>query len=306
MSAVKKKTYPSPRKKKLVRLAWLDPDAALNFGYALHAADDEGLKGTAEGRLANRQADKFNSLTAAEGTPDWEYLTQVETIVLSHARGITRRKKAQLEELRNAARQHMEALQNFRGSRSQSNLLNILYSKAGMNGLLMALLAGIGYFLAQTIGPFLLPYLPQSAHDGRAPSFLAALIFAGLGRFVSAKWTDFSQSRIERNYQRLYHRAKLTYEQGKLDEIQKHREWLCILWKQYMGEEYPEKPSYAVVIKADINTEIGLQEMQTESQQSDIRNAIEHSRAWLRRRWRGGEEHPPTTAEHPTSSGNIL
>ncbi len=301
MTTISKTTAKRPRqgRKKLVTMTWLDPDAALNFAYAIHAADDEGLRGTVEGRQANRQADKFSTLSARRGTPDWEYLTQVENIVLSHARSITRDKKAQLEELKNARIQYQTALQTFRGSRSQSNLLNILYSKAGMRGIVMALSGGIGYFFAQTVGPFLLPYLPEAAHSGQAPSLLLGLIFAGVSRIVSAKMSDFSQTRIEGNYQSRCQRARLVYEENKLEGIQKSREWLCMLWKQYMGEEYPETPSYALVIKAEINTEKGLQAVQNESQKSDFQRLRSHLWFLVWGRWKGRENRRPAV---PTTS----
>ena len=256
----------SPRQK-LVLYEWLDPDTALDFAYATHSADDESIMGTSEGELAKREALLFRSLTAPPETPDWSYLAQVSLIVFSHARGITRRKKAQLRDLAAAQAQYDEAHERLKGSQTEGAISNLLRSI----GFVPALLGAMGYFFAQTIGPFLLPYMPESTpHSGVWPSLLAMFMFGGVGKILSARWTAFSLNRISSTYRQRCQMARLIYERGKYEEIKNNRMKLSHLWKGYTGQTYPETASYALVIAGDLKTEEMLQQAQTQYQMSDV------------------------------------
>ena len=117
------------------------------------------------------------------------------------------------------------------------------------------LMAGIGFTLAQTIGPFITDYLPEDARVGKAPSFLSALFFAAIGKLVSTRLHDLHTARINRHYEERYHLAKEVYEEGKLEEHRVHDAKLRTLWREYVGEEYPDTGSHALVIAGDLATE---------------------------------------------------
>ncbi len=251
----------------LQTMAWLDPVTAINYGYALHASDDQELKDTNEGATAQMLADKFRNLSAEPGTPDESYLTQVQLVILSHARGITRRKKIQIQELRDAKVESDERLGRIQ-SRGLTTWLNVLYTRGGMMIFATVFMGAIGYLMAQTIGPFLVEYLPDDSKAGGPPSKLAAVFFAGVGKYLSTRWSDLTQNRIVEMYDRRVFEARTVYEQGKLDEIRIHREKLMFLWKEYMGTDYPETASYALVIAGDLRTQIRVHQHRVDSGRS--------------------------------------
>src|SRR5215470_13250854 len=77
-------------------------DEALNIGYAIHSADDPALRDKLTQEDARLVAKKFLALEAEPGSPDEAYLNSVRAIVLSHARGISRRKERYIQDLKAA------------------------------------------------------------------------------------------------------------------------------------------------------------------------------------------------------------
>jgi hypothetical protein len=261
---------PGRKKKTRPKFWWLNPDVLLDFAYAIHASGDISHGDSIAREIAKEQARVFLALTAEVGTADWTYLVEAKGIVTSHSLGITRRKRNMLDDLAAAGKRYLDMNEQLKGSRNQSMFINVLYSKAGLQGMTMALVAGIGYFLAQTIGPFLTTYLPMEARQGRAPSILMGLVFAGIAKYVNSVYSDFRTTRISDIYREAIQMARLTYEEGKLDEYKVHRAELCLLWQKYTGKKYPQTPRYEMVLEADVRTEQLRKVMSDESARSGV------------------------------------
>ena len=99
-------------------------DEALNIGYAIHSADDPALRDKLTQEDARLVAKKFLALEAEPGSPDEAYLNSVRAIVLSHARGISRRKERYIQDLKAAQLRRRRQRNSIRQSRRSNDWLS--------------------------------------------------------------------------------------------------------------------------------------------------------------------------------------
>ncbi len=223
-------------------------DEALDIGYALHAADDPALAGTnqqAEARLIYTQ---FSNLKTEPGTPEDAYLRCIHGIVLSHARGISRRKDHWIKELNAAASDCKKKLDKIREAHWKTNGLNAVWI------MLKPLALGLSGYLAAQLLELILPAGVHEQTGTKLPSILVALVFVLIGRSVTFLIHDAKRSRIDNELKARNYHATLAYELGKRQEYRIYRQRLCEAWLQYTGEEYPQTASYELVMAGDIET----------------------------------------------------
>src|SRR5258708_39455857 len=99
-------------------------DQALTIGYAIHSADDQALRDKLTQENARIVAKKFLALEAQPGSPEEAYLTCVRAIVLSQARGISRRKERYIQDLKAAQLRRRRQRNRIRQSRRSNEWLS--------------------------------------------------------------------------------------------------------------------------------------------------------------------------------------
>jgi hypothetical protein len=223
-------------------------DEALNIGYAIHSADDPALRDKLTQEDARLVAKKFLALQAGPGSPDEAYLNCVRAIVLSQARGITRRKERYIQDLKAAQLRRRRQREAIRRSRRSNDWLNSAWRLLG------PLILGLtGYLFAHVLATFV-PDEVATQTGSRIPAILMGLVFVAIGRSVGFYLNEAQRNKIESEYNSRCYLAFLTYEIGKLKEFRQYRKQLCEAWLQYTGEEYPITASYCMVMESDIET----------------------------------------------------
>jgi hypothetical protein len=223
-------------------------DEALDIGYALHAADDPALEGKIQQQEAQYVYDSFRGLKAEPNSAEDAYLRCIHGIVLSHARGITRRKDLWIKDLQAAAKCRSDELDKIREAHWKNNGLNVIWI------LLKPLILGIsGYLVAQLLGLI----LPEEVHQQtgtKLPSILVGLVFILIGRSITFLVKEAQRTQIETEFKVRSYQAILAYDLGKRQEYRLYRLRLCEAWLHYTGEEYPVTASYEMVMAGDIET----------------------------------------------------
>jgi hypothetical protein len=223
-------------------------DEALNIGYAIHSADDPALRDKLTQEDARLVAKRFLALQAEPGSPDEAYLNCVRAIVLSQARGITRRKERYIQDLKAAQLRRRRQREAIRRSRRSNDWLNSAWRLLG------PLILGLtGYLFAHVLATFV-PDEVATQTGSRIPAILMGLVFVAIGRSVGFYLNEAQRNKIESEYNSRCYLAFLTYEIGKLKEFRQYRKQLCEAWLQYTGEEYPITASYCMVMESDIET----------------------------------------------------
>jgi hypothetical protein len=223
-------------------------DEALNIGYAIHSADDPALRDKLTQEDARLVARKFLALEAEPGSPDESYLNCVRAIVLSHARGISRRKERYIQDLKAAQLRRRRQRDAIRRSRRSNDWLNSAWRLLG------PLILGLtGYLFAHVVAVFV-PDEVATQTGSRIPAILMGLVFVAIGRSVGFYLNEMQRNKIESEYNSRCYLAFLTYEIGKLKEFRQYRKQLCEAWLEYTGEEYPITASYCMVMESDIET----------------------------------------------------
>jgi len=223
-------------------------DEALNIGYAIHSADDPALRDKLTQEDARLVAKKFLALQAEPGSPDEAYLNSVRAIVLSQARGITRRKERYIQDLKAAQLRRRRQRNSIRQSRRSNDWLSTAWRLLG------PLILGLtGYLFAHILATFV-PDEVATQTGSRIPAILMGLVFVAIGRSVGFYLNEMQRNKIESEYNSRCYLAFLTYEIGKLKEFRQYRKQLCEAWLQYTGEDYPITASYCMVMESDIET----------------------------------------------------
>jgi hypothetical protein len=223
-------------------------DEALNIGYAVHSADDPALRDKLTQENARIVAKKFLALEAQPGSPDEAYLNSVRAIVLSQARGISRRKERYIQDLKAAQLRRRRQRNSIRQSRRSNDWLSSAWRLLG------PLILGLtGYLSAHLLAVFV-PEDVASQTGSRIPAILMGLVFVAIGRSIGFYLNEMQRNKIESEYNSRCYLAFLTYEIGKLKEFRQYRRQLCEAWLQYTGEEYPITASYQMVMESDIET----------------------------------------------------
>jgi hypothetical protein len=223
-------------------------DEALNIGYAMHSADDPALTGKLAQQNARIVVKQFLALQAVPGTPEEGYLNCVRAIVLSQARGITRRKERYINDLKTAQVQRRRKRNAIREARRSTDWLNSAWRVLG------PLILGLAGFLsAHVIGAFV-PKDVAAETGSKIPAILMGLVFVFVGRSAGFYLGEMKRNQIEAEYNSRCYLAFLSYELGKLKEFRQYRKQLCEAWLVYAGEEYPVTASYLMVMESDIET----------------------------------------------------
>jgi hypothetical protein len=223
-------------------------DEALNIGYAIHSADDPALRDKLTQEDARLVARKFLALEAEPGSPDEAYLNSVRAIVLSHARGISRRKERYIQDLKAAQLRRRRQRNSIRQSRRSNDWLNSAWRLLG------PLILGLSGYLSAHVLAMFVPDEVATQTGSRIPAILMGLVFVAIGRSIGFYLNEMQRNKIESEYNSRCYLAFLTYEIGKLKEFRQYRKQLCEAWLQYSGEEYPITASYCMVMESDIET----------------------------------------------------
>ena len=223
-------------------------DEALNIGYAIHSADDPALRDKLTQENARLVAKKFLALEAQPGSPDEAYLNSVRAIVLSQARGISRRKERYIQDLKAAQLRRRRQRNSIRQSRRSNDWLSSAWRLLG------PLILGLSGYLSAHLLAVFVPEEVATQTGSRVPAILMGLVFVAIGRSVGYYLNEMQRNKIESEYNSRCYLAFLTYEIGKLKEFRQYRKQLCEAWLQYTGEEYPITASYQMVMESDIET----------------------------------------------------
>ena len=223
-------------------------DEALNIGYAIHSADDPALRDKLTQEDARLVAKKFLALEAEPGSPDEAYLNCVRAIVLSHARGISRRKERYIQDLKAAQLRRRRQRNSIRQSRRSNDWLNSAWRLLG------PLILGLSGYLSAHLLSVFVPEEVATQTGSKIPAILMGLVFVAIGRSIGFYLNEMQRNKIESEYNSRCYLAFLTYEIGKLKEFRQYRKQLCEAWLQYTGEEYPITASYCMVMESDIET----------------------------------------------------
>jgi hypothetical protein len=223
-------------------------DEALNIGYAIHSADDQALRDKLTQENARIVAKKFLALEAQPGSPDEAYLNSVRAIVLSQARGISRRKERYIQDLKAAQLRRRRQRNRIRQSRRSNDWLSSAWRLLG------PLILGLSGYLSAHLLAVFVPDEVATQTGSRIPAILMGLVFVAIGRSVGFYLNETQRNKIESEYNSRCYLAFLTYEIGKLKEFRQYRKQLCEAWLQYTGEEYPITASYQMVMESDIET----------------------------------------------------
>jgi len=223
-------------------------DEALNIGYAIHSADDPALRNKLTQENARLVAKKFLALEAQPGSPDEAYLNSVRAIVLSQARGISRRKERYIQDLKAAQLRRRRQRNSIRQSRRSNDWLSSAWRLLG------PLILGLSGYLSAHLLAVFVPEEVATQTGSRIPAILMGLVFVAIGRSVGYYLNEMQRNKIESEYNSRCYLAFLTYEIGKLKEFRQYRKQLCEAWLQYTGEEYPITASYQMVMESDIET----------------------------------------------------
>lgn len=268
------------------RVVLPDVDEALTVGYAIHVADDPALEGRNSKKLAQRRVDHFYEIKTNPGTPARAYYECVTGIAVSLGRGLTRRKEAYLKQLEKALANRNLRLDAMRMSRKGSRGLNVLWRISRpftywLTGVLVAQF--IGLFTSMGV------MVHTAAHQQTSSTFAAGAVvlainiagsallgamFVALGKSVSAYWLSYVSSQIEKEYGTACYLADMHYEESKLLELTIYREQLRQAWRQYAGEEYPERISYQMVTEGDILARRRLEQRAGLSNLGDLRSLV--------------------------------
>ena len=266
-------------------------DEALNIGYAIHSADDPALRDKLTQEDARLVAKKFLALEAEPGSPDEAYLNSVRAIVLSHARGISRRKERYIQDLKAAQLRRRRQRNSIRQSRRSNDWLSSAWRLLG------PLILGLSGYLSAHLLAVFVPDEVATQTGSRIPAILMGLVFVAIGRSVGYYLNEMQRNKIEAEYNSRCYLAFLTYEIGKLKEFRQYRKQLCEAWQQYTGEEYPITASYQMVMESDIETRRQLERHLQAYDTGYIRPVMRVMRIVRGKRKIGAEKHPSVPSE---------
>ncbi len=256
------------------RMRLPNPDELLNVGYALHCASNKALKGTLELDLAKKSAQDFISLSVPQDTPGAYYLQSVRPVVLSHARGISRRKAEYLNKVRAAnelRRQKEQQISPTRldGRRLVGRIIGIFWKVMGP-----IILGLVGFLVAKVLGDI----VPDAVSDKTGsflPSAILTLVFPFGGWYISMLLYERQRARIIGECEITTLLAHEAYEEGKYYEFMLARERLGEAWLQYTGEEYPVTVSYEMVMKGDTASRKKLEQHLLVHNKTDYRRLMQ-------------------------------
>ena len=226
-----------------------DVDEALDIGYSFHVADDAMLTGTAVRSLALRIVRDFEAIEAEANTPDHAYLVSVRGVVLTYARGLTRRKAEWLGEVERIKEEHQRALSFRREATRRTIGLLAVWRYVGASVLALA-----GYLFG-TVLSLVVPDTVAVKTGKDLPAILIGMLFVAAGMAASFYWRERKRDSIEKTLALRLAHAKARYDQGRLREYVRCRLRLAEAWKSYGGEDYPERLSYQHIMESDMHSQ---------------------------------------------------
>jgi hypothetical protein len=222
-------------------------DEALNIGYAFHTSNDPSLEGKTTKALACKITSDFLALTG-KNDAERAYIDGIRPIVLSHGRGLTKRKEQYLSDLDRANKERMIREAQIRGAKWSSGGFAVAWKFLGP--FIMAIL---GALIAQVFQP-IVPAKVTNQTGELWPTILVGAIFVWAGRVANGWWADYKRGKIRAAFDTQCYMSLVSYEQGKMNEYKLYRHQLCEAWTQYTGAKYPRTPSYSLVMEGDLET----------------------------------------------------
>src|SRR5260370_24343371 len=183
---------------------------ALNIGYAIHSADDPALRDKLTQEDARLVAKKFLALEAEPGSPDEAYLNCVRAIVLSHARGISRRKERYIQDLKAAQLRRRRQRNSIRQSRRSNDWLSSAWRLLG------PLILGLSGYLSAHLLAVVVPDWVSTQTGSKIPAIPMGLVFVAIGRSIGFYFNEMQRNKIESEYNSRCYIAFLTYQIGNL------------------------------------------------------------------------------------------
>jgi hypothetical protein len=232
--------------------AWLTPNVALNFGYAIQASRDETHPVNDEGRRAAHKAlQAFHELSAPIDSDDHVFLMRSRSIIVAFANALAHHKRAFAEELLAARAQFAVAQAEIHNEHRNEQKFEVV--RKCFELLHMGIWGLIGYVLAHVLAPFI-PSVIAEATGTLKPSLLFALVFGVSGGFIREAWFDHRRKRASERYDWHWRQVNYNYERRKLNEYHLHRKELRAMWEKYVGRKCEELPSYETLIESDLRT----------------------------------------------------
>ncbi len=245
----------------------LTPEAAINFGYDLHGAQDPSASDDAKS-LSRKALDELYALNAEPGSRDSWYLSQMISIIVSHGNGITRLKRHHIDELQNAE----VFLRMKQDMMSQSRTWNALFKGAWKVAGAFAM-GLIGFLLTKMLS--ILGMVPDALlnQQGRTETIVSALVgvlfFAATGALTTA-WSNRVNTRISNEYGALRDASHRRYSISKEVELETNWGKLCALWKWYTGNEWGARPAYLRVFASESELMLAKSLLTKATEQSDL------------------------------------
>lgn len=223
-------------------------DEVLTLDYALHAASDDAIQGSHLAHVARAVVDKFLGIKLAPSSAAEAYHMASHGIIVSHARGIRRRKEQWQRDLDSAHEKREGALAKIADERLSFGNLNSVWQ------LLAPVILGLSGYLIAKIFSLAVPTDIAQQTGPRMPAVVLGLVFVFIGRYVSYWLHELRRNEIEVRYRADCYSADVRYELGKKQEYTLYRTQLCEGWSQYTGEDYPDTASYEMVMAGDLET----------------------------------------------------
>lgn len=220
----------------------------LDFGYAIHVADDPVTTGTKAREIAILQIERLKNIKVEPRSVQEAYLHTATGLALAFGRALARRKQAWKED-------REAALQNL--IKKESRLYESRKSTSGLAlawKLLGPVILGIAGVLVGQIVSLVVPDEIAQQTGKKLPSILMGLVFVFVGRAYTFWITDKKRQRLESEYRERCYQADQSYLLGKQQEYNFFFARCCEAWKEYTGQDYPKGASYEMVMEGDIAT----------------------------------------------------
>jgi hypothetical protein len=220
----------------------LTSDRVADIAYAHHLASIAKLAKTPVGQLAATIVQTFRQRCVAVDycSTDGKYVFAILTIIVSLAKGISRRKQDLEDNLKAAKEQKDERVKKLNQAGRRFGLL-----KAGARSLLVG---GFGFFITKTFLPWIdfeRPIQPTYA------SLALALAFIIVSSVLRSWWTSHCFTSVFSMYDLAVFHAEEEYRRAALEEYERARRDAGLAWKRYTGLEPEEGLGYAAVLQEE-------------------------------------------------------
>ena len=226
-------------------IAHLTPDRILDIAYSVHVLadwaikkkDDPSLVMHEDVRLARRGLNEFGRLMKAfpKDSPEHRYLSTMDPIIVSLARGITRSKKAWMDKKRYAEEECDRRIMEAAQSSLESSILQLVKR--------YLFIGGFGFALAKAF----IPWLDIDMVSKSQPNYLS-LAFAGglvlLSGYIKTKLDQIQAGSIYAYHNYLIWYANKEYSLSVKIEYKRAEDAARRAWKLCTGKEAPKFRGY--------------------------------------------------------------